>query len=129
MLFLADENVPDEVVEFFRARGHDVRKAREELYKGASDRHVVESTNELAATVLTWNVKDFDRLVARRPPDGNQQRWRHVSAIYFSCKEPRAVRRLVQLINLVEFEYKYAETRRDHRVFINIEDNQIRILR
>jgi hypothetical protein len=129
VLFLTDENVPDAVGRFFKQRGHEVRLARETFREGASDRTVVEGCEALHAIVVTWNKKDFTRLVGRRPPDGNQQRYRHVGAIYFACLEPMAVKRLQQLYDVIELEVANSMKRSDKRVFIEIADDYIRINR
>src|SRR5262245_45816195 len=104
MLFLTDENVPDAVGQFFKDLGHEVQLARDNFRPGAHDKILVEGCDAIEGSIITWNRKDFENLVGRRPPEGNQQRYRHVGAVYFRCSEPAAIKRLNQLADIIKLE-------------------------
>lgn len=127
--FVTDEDVPDQVGRFLRSHNHEVLLVREQFGEGWSDRMVVEGCEALKANVITLNKRDFVKLIGRRPPDGNFQRYRHVGAIYIQCPEPTAVKRFEQLIDFIDFEFARAEKHPDKRVFITIDERQIQIER
>lgn len=128
MLLLIDENVPNSVAEFFRQRSHDVRLVRDLFPSATPDPVIAAAGDELGAIVVTWNHRDFKKLVARIPKD-NVQRFRRLGRINFRCHEARGVQRLEELIEWIEFEYAQVMKRRDHRLMVEILETSVRIIR
>jgi predicted nuclease of predicted toxin-antitoxin system len=62
--FLADENLPAQVVAALRDAGHDVLSIRE-IAPGMKDEQVLQTANDSNALLLTCD-KDFGELVYRR---------------------------------------------------------------
>jgi predicted nuclease of predicted toxin-antitoxin system len=125
MRLLIDENAPDSVSEFFRERGHEVVLVREILPRGTADQIVALVGDEMSAVVVTWNHKDFKRLVSRIP-EGGRQRFRNLGRITFRCSEARGRQRLEELIEWVEFEYAQAQKSPDKRMMLEIGESYCR---
>ena len=116
---LIDLNVPDDVADLFRERGHRVLFVRDRLPSTAPDEDIAELADELAAVVVTWD-KDFSRLIARAAI-GARQRFRHAGRISFvGCRYAIGRRRLERFIDLIELEWERAQTRHDRRLIIAI---------
>ena len=128
MRFLIDENVPTSVSELLAKRGHEVILSREVLAEGVSDDIVAAyaSANELI--VVTWNAKDFIRLIGRRPTDNHNKR-RNAGLLCLTCNETRGAQRLEEVIDLIEYEHKRAGSRKDRRVIIDVGQDFVRIVR
>lgn len=116
MRLLIDENVPNPVAAFLRARGHEVVYARDILPLGADDHVIATYGNEIEAVIVTWNHKHFKRLVSR----ATYQRYRQVGRISFLCKETIGRQRIAQCIDLIEAEYSLAQQRTDKRILVEI---------
>lgn len=127
MLLLVDENVPQSVADFFRARGHDVRLVRDLFPSGTPDPIIAKLGDELAAIVVTWDT-DFRRLAARVPA-GQRQRFRRLGRITFRCSESRGRTRAEDLIEWIEFEYEQVQKKRDKRLIVEITETSFRVLR
>jgi len=127
MLLLIDENVPESVTDFLRARGHDVRLVREVLPAGTADPILARIGDELEAIVVTWD-KDFRRVISR-VPFGSRAAFRRLGRISFRCNEARGRARIEELIEWIEFEYAQVQKRRDKRLIVEIGDNSFRVIR
>ncbi len=125
MLLLIDENTPDSVARFFRERGHQVTLVRDILPRGTPDQIVALVGDELHAVVVTWNHKDFKRLVSRIP-EGGRRRFRNLGRITFRCSEAHGRQRLEELIEWVEFEYVQAQKSPDKRMMLEIGETYYR---
>ncbi len=128
MLLLMDENVPDSVTQFFRERGHDVRLVRELFLGGTPDPVIARLGDQMEAIIVTWNHKDFKRLVARVPL-GESARLRQLGRISFRCNEAHGRRRAEELIDWIEFEYSQVQQRRDRRLMMEILETTFRVIR
>jgi hypothetical protein len=118
MDLLIDECVPKSVSDVFATRGHTTIFVVGELGQSAPDRLVAETANEQKLIVITWNVRDFEKLgISRRPPD-NQQKFRYAGMISFLCAEAQGARRAQQLMESIEFDYKLAMGRPDKRLLM-----------
>ncbi len=81
---------------------------------------MVETANKQSLILVTWNVRDFQKLgVTRRPPN-NQQVFRYAGMISFICDENQGARRAQQLMTSIEFEYQQAMNRPDKRLLMGI---------
>jgi predicted nuclease of predicted toxin-antitoxin system len=127
MTLIIDENVPEAVAEFFRARGHIVIAIRDFLGRGAPDDAVAEFGDVEMAVVVTWD-RDFKRLV-RRVPLGNRMRFRKLGRISFECRESAGLHRLERLIDHIEFSYSMAQRERDHRLILEVTETSFRVIR
>lgn len=65
--FLADENMPAQVVEFLRARGHVVYPVGESFAKASPDPLLVAAAEVNGLVVLTFD-RDFRSLIRQLPP-------------------------------------------------------------
>lgn len=128
MRLLMDENVPDSVTDFFRARGHDVHLVRDLFLPGTPDGVIARLGDEMETIVVTWNHKDFKRLVSR-VPTGYSRQFRRLGRINFRCKEPHGTLRAKQFIESIEFEYEQTQNKRDKRLMIEITETGLRIIR
>jgi predicted nuclease of predicted toxin-antitoxin system len=128
MRLLIDENVPDSVAAFFRDRGHEINLVREVLLPGMPDPLVALAADTYSMIVVTWNKRDFDKLV-KRVPAGNRNKFRRAGMICFSCSEPLGVKRLEKVIRLIELEYELVQAEKDHRLIAYISTNDFRCVR
>jgi hypothetical protein len=127
--FLIDENVPSSVARFLVDRGHEVIHALDLFLPGEKDEVLASVADREEAIVVTWNAKDFRAITTRRAPKGTRATLRKLGWICFRCKEPRGRGRLEDCMDLVEFEYERAQSHKDARVFIEIAENSVKILR
>lgn len=128
MLLLIDENVPDSVAVFFRERGHDVSLVRDLFPTRTPDQVIAVAGDKEHAIVVTWNHKDFKKLVTRIPI-GERQRFRHLGRINFRCNEAHGRKRAEDLIDWIEFEYAQVLKQRDKRLMIEIGETSFRVIR
>ena len=61
MRFLLDENVPDQIAEFFRSKGHEVLLTREAFAAGTPDQLLL-FASEVEGLIIVSKDKDFRRL-------------------------------------------------------------------
>jgi hypothetical protein len=127
MLLIIDENVPDDVADFFRERGHLVILVREMLGVGTADESIAERADELMAVVVTWD-RDFKKLVGR-VPIGERLRFRRLDRISFDCRPEHGRRRAERLIDFIEFAYEIESQSRDRRMIVEITETSFRIVR
>lgn len=97
--FLVDENVPESVTVFLRARGHSVSMVRDELTAGVPDPVVAKVAEEMQSIIVTWNVKDFRKEVRRFG----------FGMLAFRCSEVDGRRRVEEEIEIIEFELERCE--------------------
>lgn len=132
MRLLIDEDVPDEVATFLIERGHEVVYVRDQAL-GEDDPVVAKLANEMDATVVTFNTRDWRRLISKRPqePEGrgvtNVQPFPRAGRISFRFHQLRGLQRLEQVIESIEFEYQRAQGLRDKRLIIEIDLDYFRV--
>ena len=119
MRFLLDEDVAHSVGEFLEGRGHEVFYVEEALVRGSADRLLVQWVDVNEGIVITHNYRHFRALVAR-VPQGGRQRFRRASRLTLSCAQTRALERVSQLIEEVEWEYARCQQRTDKRMMCEI---------
>src|SRR5687768_11733006 len=95
ILLLIDENVPESVTIYLRERGHDVRHVRDLSLAETPDPIIAAAADKLGAIVVTWNHRDFKKLVARAPKEG-QAVLRRAGRINFRCDEAKGRYRVAQ---------------------------------
>jgi predicted nuclease of predicted toxin-antitoxin system len=105
--FLIDENVDDLVGRYLSERGHEVLYARTSLGSMSPDQ-LIAFTAETRGLVVVTHDKDFRRF-SQLLPVGFQRRFARVAGrISLNVKEPRAVQRIREEIEAIEFHYAQA---------------------
>ncbi|MEA2584902.1 MAG: hypothetical protein QOF33_2987 [Thermomicrobiales bacterium] len=123
--FLIDENVDDLVGRYLADRGHEVHYARSSLGSMSPDQ-LIAFTAETRGLVVVTHDKDFRRF-SQLPPVGFQRKFaRGAGRISLSVKEPRAVQRVREEIEAIEFHYAQA-LRRGQRLLVVIGDTGIQV--
>jgi hypothetical protein len=125
MRLVTDEMVPDSIGEFLAARRHKVLRVREHLKLGTPDDGVARFANQSDAIILTWNVRDFARLLNRKL----HRQFPKAGLISFNCEEADGRTRLEQFIVVIEAEFAHLQTRPDKRLFVDIAAGHLRIWR
>ena len=116
--FLTDENVPADVTEFLRDRGHEVIQVGDNLAKGSPDVALLAVAELQGLVVITFD-RDFNDLI-RQLPAGNRSRVeRGAGRISLRCMEHEARGRIEHLIEVIEFHYEFAQAQ-GHRFIMQI---------
>jgi predicted nuclease of predicted toxin-antitoxin system len=126
MRLVIDEDVPEQVAELLRRRGHDVRPVRGTPLEGADDDVIAEAANVDAAIVVTWNHRHFSHLIARVPPL-NVLQFPLAGQISFVCPRAMGEKRLRETLDDIEHEYVVVQSRRDRRLIMVIGDTWFRV--
>lgn len=77
---------------------------------------------------MTWNHRDFKKLVSRVPQVGHAV-LRNAGRINFRCDESKGRYRVEQVIESIEFEYEAAQTRGDKRLMVEVLTTSFRVIR
>jgi len=118
MRVLADVHVPDDVVEVFRARGHEVVHAREAFAPGTPDEVLAQWCHEHDHVLLSWD-RHFRKF--RRDPQGERDRFFRLSRLSFQQVPPgRARQRTEQVMALIEAEHGIVQTMTDKRIIVSV---------
>jgi predicted nuclease of predicted toxin-antitoxin system len=121
---LFDHNVPDPVAQVFRAHGHTVVFLRDIMAVESPD-PVVATVGDMDAAILVSCDHDFDA-IAPRILKGMRARFRKLSRLSIRCPEFHAARRIEEAMELIELEYRLAQSRPDKRMFIVIQTTGIK---
>jgi predicted nuclease of predicted toxin-antitoxin system len=124
-LFL-DEGVPVSVGRCFTEAGHKVIYFKEAAVSGSPDQLVAAVSQENDA-VLVAHDGDMRKIAQRRGV--GQRRFRKLSLLKLSFRETRAAVRVNKAMSLIEHEWQLASDSSDRRIFIEIGDSVIRIMR
>ena len=127
MRLLLDENVQQSIADFLRSRGHEIHLVREALAPGTSDSDLSRVGDLLGLIVVTWD-RDLKRL-AKRAPRGERQKYRRLGRISLRCNQARALSRVQQVIESIEFEYEQTQKHSDKRLFIEITETSFIVVR
>jgi hypothetical protein len=128
MRLLIDECVPEFVTSVFLGHQHEVFRVVEELAPGTPDNIIAQFANDQHLICVTWNLRHFHALISRKPQN-NHIRFPHAGLIAFGCPEPDADRRLLQVLEIVEYEHERAQTRSDKRLIVHIMQEFIKVYR
>jgi predicted nuclease of predicted toxin-antitoxin system len=121
-LFL-DEGVPRSVGRAFEAAGHEVLYLQQTMATGSPDTLVC-AVAEVNEAILVAIDADMKKLASRHGVGA--RRYKSLSLIKLSCKEPRAAARVQAAMSLIEHEWNYSQDVRDRRLFVEIGDSSIR---
>ena len=125
MKLLIDEMVPTEVAEVFEDGGHEVLYVRDHLGAGTPDPVIAKVGDELDAIVVTWNRKDFKKLVNRYKLGENALQ--RLGLICFNCPEPEGRARLLAHIEVIELLHDHATTKGDP-LMVEIQNTGLRVM-
>lgn len=126
MRFLLDHNVPANVGDLLRDRGHDVVTVVDVLTHDAKDPVVAAAAME-QARVLVSHDRDMRR-VERMISNSHRERYPALSRLHLSCNEVASADRLLSFIDTVEAEYAYLTARGEPTV-IDVGDRRARLIR
>lgn len=121
--FLLDEGAPRSVGRLLEEHGHEVIYFAEALTPGSPDVLVAKAAeaNEAILVAVDGDMKEL----AKRAGIGGG-RFRQLSLLKFSCREPMAAKRLAQALSLVEHEWAVSEEKAARRLFVEISDGFIK---
>jgi predicted nuclease of predicted toxin-antitoxin system len=122
--FLIDEDVPHSVARVLEREGQVVRYVADELGQSTPDGAVAAYANDICACVVTFNSRDFKRLTNRR-----ETKLRKASCIFFSCAKVEAARRAEVAMSIILMEVNRPNDGGDRRVFIEVRNDKVIILR
>lgn len=116
---LLDEGVPISVGEFFESDGHEVIYFNQALTKGATDQ-VVCTVAEANDAILVACDSDMKGVARKQGISG--QRFKKLSLIKLSCKEPHAKARVSDALSFIKAEWERSEKGGHRRVFLELAD-------
>jgi Domain of unknown function (DUF5615) len=131
MMLLIDEDVPAAIVELFRSRGHDIQTVVEAFGQLQTPDHaVVNYANIWGRIVVTFNLRDYNRLVCRAPLKGHE-RFPDAGLISFQCQHAEGRARLELFIEAIEHEHDFLGRQRqgDRRLIVQISETTLKIVR
>lgn len=121
--FILDEDVPRSILHMLREEGHNAEESRTMLPKGSDDNLVVALAHEREAILITWNHKDYARIVQR-----TSTRCPKAGLITFhKCDEVKGAARLLEVLPLIEFIYALQQAKNDKRIIVEIREASITI--
>jgi predicted nuclease of predicted toxin-antitoxin system len=91
-------------VQFFLARGDEVRRARDLMLAEAPDDVLAAIGDKAEAIILTWD-KDL-KVLTSKMPHGTRARFRKLGRIVFQCNESQGRNRLEQILALLDFAFQ-----------------------
>jgi hypothetical protein len=122
--FLTDEHVRPELGRFLQDRGHVVERSRDLLGEGATDKRIAELAEETAAIVITWNKRDFDKLMGK-----GKSTFTRAGALYFAKVDySAATARISGVIDVVDYEIEVAQ-RTGGRFFVLVGQVMVQVHR
>lgn len=120
---LLDEGVPRSVGHVLEADGHEVLYFEDVLVKGSTDPVVCTAADANQAVLVAL---DNDMKAAAKRQGIGQSRYRRLSLIKLSCREPRAARRLSEALDLIKSEWQLGAGHAARRLFVEIGDGFIK---
>lgn len=109
MQFLVDENAPYDLLDFLRSRGHVAEYVGDAFAKSSPDSLLLKAAELHGYVVITFD-RDFKRLITQVPAGNKRAVESRAGRISFS-KEPEALPRLRDMIDLIEILHADAERR------------------
>jgi hypothetical protein len=117
--FLTDNNVPDSVGDYLRARGHSVHRVRHHMPDNSPD-NVVATAALAAGRILVTQDKDFK---AQRFA---QARFANLSRVGLIGPGPTLVTAVKQHIHLIEVQWAHTIKIKTPRMIVYVQIDQIR---
>ncbi len=123
---LLDEGVPNAVGKAFTTSGHKVILGNQALPRGSSDQLVC-AFAELNSSILV--ALDGDMKQIAKGMGVGKTRFKALSLLKLSCRETRAADRVQSAMTLIEHEWHVSGTASGRRIYIEISDSVIRLMR
>jgi len=95
---------------------------------GTPDHIVAKYASLHVLTVVTWNVRHFQRLMRRRTKAG-ELAFPNMGLIGFECREISGEIRLRAYIELIEHEYEHVQRLADKRLHVLVGFHWLRVFR
>jgi predicted nuclease of predicted toxin-antitoxin system len=118
-----DEGVPDSVGKVFVEAGHKVILLNKTLPRGSSDQFVCGFAQMNDAILV---ATDGDMKQIARGHGVGASKYRRLSLLKLSCREPRAAERVRAAMTLIEHEWHCGAQAVGRRLFMEILDSAIR---
>lgn len=106
--FLIDENVPVQIADFLRQRGHSAQSVGEHFLKSTADSVLVLLAEYEGMVVVTFD-RDFRQLVTRAPPGSRTRFSRTAGRLSLTCEEAEALSRIQLHMDAIEFLYEHTQ--------------------
>ena len=108
------------VAQVFERKRCQVSRAQD-ICPGATDQQLAAIADQMGVVLVTANRRDFNKILARKPPTGNQQQYRRAGCILIGDIKPaRMPLRIEQVFEAIEFEAAQCEKSRDARLFVEV---------
>lgn len=124
--FLLDEGAPRSVGRYLESRGHEIIFFDAALMPGSPD-VLVAKTAEANDAILIALDGDMKTLAKRAGISGG--RFKRLSLLKLSCREPTAAKRVEHAISLIENEWIISDAKAARRLFVEIGDSFIKTFR
>ncbi len=100
-----------------------------ELPRGTKDADVVRFASVLGAVVVTYNRRDFEKLVGRVSKHSTHHANRKAAgAIFLECPKPIAEQRVRRVMSTLIAEAVNADRREDRRMFVRVKPTEVTII-
>ena len=123
MHLLIDQNTADSVGDFFAERGHRVWLVRQFLGRMSPDQ-LIAFTAEDQGLIAVTHDKDFRRFSQLLPVGSRNEFTAGAGRISLALKEPRAIPRLQEEIEIIEAYFDRAQ-REGKRLFVRITETNV----
>jgi hypothetical protein len=117
LLFVTDEHIPVDAVQFLVERGHAVRRSISVVGMGAAD-PVIASWAAANGAIVVTRDKWFREAIARRP--GKCNRYGPAGRLLLICHEWEIVDRLATHMDAIEREHAAVSLTADPRVIVEL---------
>jgi len=118
MRLLIDQNVAQDVIDFLKARGHDVQLSRDVFQPESPDRLLAIGA-ALEGLVVVSHDRDFRRFSDLFPQGFRTRAKTSTGRIVIAVEPAKALARIEAVIDLIELQYDFAVSRRI-RFMVNI---------
>lgn len=124
--FLLDEGAPRSVGKFLEEQDHEVIYFNEALVPGSPD-VLVAKIAEANDAILVAVDGDMKTLAKRAGISGG--RFKRLSLLKLSCREPAAARRVEQALSFIEHEWAISDEKAARRRYVEIGDGFLKTFR
>ena len=124
MRLLIDENVPNATAKEFEARGHETTYVRDTNAR-AKDPAVARIAEDRGALVVTWDVKDFRRII-REKLGMTRRESNQLGLIGFRCAKPLGALRVKEAGDLIEVAFLISKQYDSQSLIVTVTMDQVR---
>lgn len=126
LIFFLDEGVPNAVGHALSERGHKVHYGNKELIRGSPDQVVCMAALNQGAILV---AADHDMKQIAKANGVTTGRFKTLSLVHLKCRIPGAAAKIRGTISLIEHEWLCREGSQTRRIWLEIQENVIRIVR